>query len=171
MLLPQKTTIDAMHDETDEVMNIEGIDIHQSREVTVSTRKNIKPTCNKTEVEIKNHIVGFHKDNNEGTSCSDCTFEAKTPEELNKHLSNSTHKQRTASKKTKIYEKCYTCGSKVYGYVELMDHKKEFHPSNKRCRKFENRMCRFGNKCWYVHEKELTNINGTKEPENVKFEC
>ena len=55
--------------------------------------------------------------------------------------------------------------------MELMDHKKEFHPSNKRCRKFENRMCRFGNKCWYVHEEELTNTNGTKEPENVKFEC
>ena len=109
----KETTSDAMHDETDEVMNIEGIDIHQSREVTVSTRKNIRPICNicgrvlKTEVEIKNHIVGFHKDNNEGTSCSDCTFEAKTPEELNKHLSNSTHKQRTASKKTKIYEKWF----------------------------------------------------------------
>ena len=37
----KETTSDAMHDETDEVMNIEGIDIHQSREVTVSTRKKI----------------------------------------------------------------------------------------------------------------------------------
>ena len=70
---------------TDKIMNIEGINIHQSTEVMVSTRTNIKSTCNicgrvfKTELEIKDHMAGFHKDDNEETSCSECTFEVKTP--------------------------------------------------------------------------------------------
>ena len=73
-------------------MNVGGIDIPQYAEIRVNTRANIKPTCLicgrifKTEVEIKNHIAGFHEDDNEETSCSDCTLKAKTPEELLKHL-------------------------------------------------------------------------------------
>ena len=38
----EETTSDAMHVETDKIMNIEGIDIHQSTEVMVSTRANTK---------------------------------------------------------------------------------------------------------------------------------
>ena len=45
--------------------------------------------------------------------------ESKTPEELNKHLSNSMHKQGIVSKKTKNNGKCYNCGSKVHGFVEF----------------------------------------------------
>ena len=44
------------------------------------------------------------------------------------------HKPRTPGKKTKKYEKCYTCDLDVDGYVELMNHRKELHPSNKNVR-------------------------------------
>ena len=40
------------------------------------------------------------------------------------------------------------------GYYNLMNHRKNVHPSNKKCRKFPNN-CPHGNECWYVHsEKE-----------------
>ena len=106
----EETTSDAVHVEADKIMNVEGIDIPQSTEVIVSTQANIKPKCYlcgrvfKTEVEMKNHIAGFHKDDSEETSCSDSTFKEKTPEKLQKHISNSMHKPRKASKKTKNYE-------------------------------------------------------------------
>ena len=72
--------------------------------------------------------------------------------------------------KTKNYEKCYTCDLDVDGYVESMTHRKEFHPSNKYCRNFENGICQFGNRCWYVHEEELMDTDETKEPKTVKLE-
>ena len=103
----EEITSHAVHVKADKIMNDEGIDIPQSTEVLVSAQANIKPKCYlcgrvfKTEVEMKNHIAGCHKDDSKETSCSDCTFKAKTPEELHKHLSNNMHKPRKTSKKTK----------------------------------------------------------------------
>ena len=56
----------------------------------------------------------------------------------------------------------------MHGYVELMKHKKELHPSNTKCRNFESGKCRFGIKCWYIHEDQSMNTDETKKP---KFEC
>ena len=75
------------------------------------------------------------------------------------------------SKKTNTYEKCYTCDLRVNGYVELMNHKNEAHPPNKKCRNLERGTCRFGNRCWYVHEEEVMNTDETKQPKTEKFEC
>ena len=37
--------------------------------------------------------------NNEETSCRDCAFEAKTPEDLNKHLSSVKHHAQARNNK------------------------------------------------------------------------
>ena len=73
--------------------------------------------------------------------------------------------------KTKNYERCYTCDLDVNSYVELMNHRKELHPSNKKCRNLDDGSCKFGNRCWYVHEKEIMDTGEAKEPEPGKFEC
>ena len=65
------------------------------------------------------------------------------------------------------HERCYDCDAEVNGYIDLMTHKKEFHPSNKKCRNLET--CRFGEGCWYLHETMDT--DEAKEPRPVSFEC
>ena len=72
---------------------------------------------------------------------------------------------------TKNHERCYTCDLEVNGYVELMNHRKELHPSNKKFGNLDDRKCQFGNRCWYVHEKEIMDTGESKEPEPGKFEC
>ena len=37
------------------------------------------------------------------------------------------------------------------GFYNLMNHRKEVHPSNKKCKYFLAGKCIHGNKCWYVH--------------------
>ena len=43
------------------------------------------------------------------------------------------------------------------GYYNLMDHRKNVHPSNKKCRNYLKGECSFGDKCWYVHEEKPSN--------------
>ena len=123
----------------------------------------------KTKVEMKNHISGFHKDDVE-IGCSDCVFEAKEALDLNEHLAIMKHKV-SLNRKDKNYERCYTCDLAVDGYWSLMNHRKEYHPSNKKCKNFANGICQFGIKCWYVHEEDMMDTDDTLEKKVNKFEC
>ena len=53
-----------------------------------------------------------------------------------------------------------------------MDHRKEAHPSNKKCRNYPN-SCRFGVKCWYLHEDTDSNreVNNVIEGSFKCIEC
>ena len=124
----------------------------------------------KTKIEMKNHVTRFHKDDMNNISCSDCVFKAKTVEDLNEHLSVNKHKV-SLNRKEKSYERCYTCDLAVDGYLSLMDHRKEYHPSNKKCKNFANGICQFGVKCWYVHEEDMMDTDDSPVPKIVKFEC
>ena len=55
--------------------------------------------------------------------------------------------------------------------MELMIHKKEVHPSNKKCRNLDDGMCRFGEGCWYVHDIEAITTDETEEHKTVNFKC
>ena len=167
----EETTSDAVHIEADKIMEIEGIGFPQSTGEMISSQANNKHQCYICGRVFKTEVAGFHNDDNAEATCSDCNFKAKTQGKLHEHLSNSMHKPRTASKKTKTYEKCYNCDVRVNGYVELMSHKKEVRPSNEKCRNLERGTCRLGNRCWYVHDKEAMTTDETKEHKPVNFKC
>ena len=91
---------------------------------------------------------------NSTSTCNKCGRVFKTGTEVKNHIAGC-HREKN-------YGECYTCGLKVHGYVELMKHKKELHPTNTKCRNFNSGNCRFGNKCWYIH---IMKIDETKRPE------
>ena len=91
-------------------------------------------------------------------------------EDLKKH-SDIKHKPSPANKKPNTYDKCYDCQLIVNGYKELMSHKKEVHPSTKRCRNLDDGTCRFGRACWYAHDTEARTTDETEEHETENFKC
>ena len=65
---------------------------------------------------------------------------------------------------------CYTCRSEFRSYHNLMTHRKEDHPSHKKCRYFLKGKCKFsGDECWYLHEDKITIGNGSSS--EVCYEC
>jgi hypothetical protein len=56
-----------------------------------------------------------------------------------------------------------------------MNHRKNAHPSNKKCRNFPGGKCSFGIDCWYVHEEELMDVDesfkNNPESESSTFKC
>ena len=56
------------------------------------------------------------------------------------------------------YKKCYTCDLEFDGYINLMNHRKEIHPSTKKCRNFPGGNCIHGLGCWYAHEEQLMEV-------------
>ena len=68
---------------------------------------------------------------------------------------------------TENHKRCYVCDLEVNDIMELMSHRKEHHPPNKKCRNLGT--CRFGERCWYAHEE--TETDEEKEPRPVSFEC
>ena len=51
-------------------------------------------------------------------------------------------------------------------YYNLMDHRKTSHPSNKKCRYFPTN-CKFGSKCWYVHE-DMIEVDTLQSERNIR---
>ena len=88
---------------------------------------------------------------------------SKTRDEMEKHKLE-THPTRVT---TKNHKRCYVCDLEVNDIMELMSHRKEHHPPNKKCRNLGT--CRFGERCWYAHEE--TETDEEKEPRPVSFEC
>ena len=63
--------------------------------------------------------------------------------------------------------KCYTCNLEFRSYHDLMEHRKEEHPSHKTCRYFIKGECLFSaEECWYLHEdRSATNNSGPHKDE------
>jgi transcription elongation factor Elf1 len=109
-----------------------------------------------TNIRLKTHLNAEHAEKSlEDWSCNDCSFQANHPSELMNHLKLTTHQPSpNVTDKKKLfsdYKRCYTCNLEVDGYWNLMNHRKEAHPSNKKCRDFPDGKCRFGLKCWYIY--------------------
>ena len=136
-----------MHTEDDKSVETEGIGFPQSTGEMMSSQASSNQ-CNRcgrvfnTEIETKIHMADCHNDDNTEVNCSECDFKAKTQGELKEHH-DIKHKPRPASKKPNTYDRCYDCQLIVNGYMELMIHKKEVHPSTKKCRNLDDGMCRF----------------------------
>ena len=118
--------------------------------------------CEETFKDHKNleeHIQMKHsQEENLEWNCDNCAFQAHSPSELMKHLKLTLHQpSKTVHDKRKVFEdykQCYTCKMDFDGFVNLMNHRKAVHPSNKKCRYYPEGTCTWNDKCWYVHKNE-----------------
>ena len=56
------------------------------------------------------------------------------------------------------------------GYWNLMTHRKNAHPSNKKCRNFPGN-CNFGSECWYAHDEAMDTDHAQDTEKGVIFKC
>ena len=112
-------------------------------------------------------------------NCNDCFHQAGNASDLMKHLKVSGHQPSPNIQNKRMvfqdYKECYTCRLEFDGYWNLMTHRKNVHPSNKRCRNYPSGKCTFGVDCWYVHEEELMDIDESfkadAKPDATIFKC
>ena len=91
-------------------------------------------------------------------NCNDCSYQAHTREELNKHF-DVTHVGHS------IF--CHTCGKGFSLKRDLMRHRKTDHANMiKKCKYFSRGNCDFEDDfCWWKHEREV-NENDVEEDGN-----
>ena len=135
----------------------------------------LKLLCNQCEEtftsssDLKTHLE------NHSTSCEwncdGCSFQAYTAVDLMKHLKLTSHQPSQAISNRRLlysdYRQCYTCKLEFEGYHNLMNHRRDIHPSNKKCYLFSDGKCpRDNKKCWYVHEEQLMEVDESFQSEN-----
>ena len=124
----------------------------------------------RTKIQLENHVL----DHNQGTgaqklskqyNCNDCPFQGDNWSSLKKHIQSLQHNP------VEFCEKCYTCGLEFSSYWQLMDHRKQRHPSNRKCRYYARQECLFNaEKCWYRHE-DFIKESGNFELDHSCKEC
>ena len=95
--------------------------------------------CNielKTELDLQTHLQSIHeKEKSLEWNCNDCPMQYNTASELRNHLKITSHQpSKTVVDRKSIfldYMKCYTCQLEFEGYKNLMEHRKNSHPSKK----------------------------------------
>ena len=146
-----------------------------------------KFTCKKCDevfdksLDLEMHKIEEHevKEKLEEWNCNDCSYQTNTISDLMKHLQISGHQpSESIQEKRKVfqdYKQCYTCRLEFNGKWSLMNHRKNDHPSNKKCRNFPSGKCVFGSDCWYVHEEELMDVDESFKAESTPkaslFKC
>ena len=119
--------------------------------------------------DFESHIKNLHS---KQWNCDKCDFQGSTRVILMNHCKKQpghipSKQQRHGQ--TGVME-CYTCRSEFRSYHNLMSHRKEDHPSHKKCRYFLKGECKFsGDECWYLHEDKVEIENGSKS--EVCYEC
>ena len=112
-----------------------------------------------TKEDLDRHMKNRHS---KQWNCDQCDFQASSRSILMNHCKltkgHQPSKQRQRQGQTGVLE-CYTCKSEFRNYHDLMEHRKEEHPSHKKCRYFIKGECKFSShECWYLHE-ESDNYN------------
>ena len=120
------------------------------------------------KVDLDKHIKAKHSIQ---WNCEQCDFQASTRTILMNHCKltkghqPSTQTQRLGQ--TGVIE-CYTCRSEFRSYHNLMSHRKNEHPSHKKCRYFLKGECKFSkDDCWCLHEERATTDNNVV----MNFKC
>ena len=150
-------------------------DITVTLEAHMETLKVTEINCDKcqedfqTRVEFESHIKNIHS---KQWNCDKCDFQGSTRVILMNHCKKTpghTPSKQQRQGQTGVLE-CYTCRSEFRSYHNLMTHRKEVHPSHKKCRYFLKGECKFtGDECWYLHEDKVETDNGS--PSEVCYEC
>ena len=130
-----------------------------------------------TERDLADHIQNEHTkpSNCDEWLCNECPFQANTADELLKHLRVTGHQPSNAvndkAKNAIDFKECYTCKMQFNGYYNLMEHRKNVHPSSKKCRNYPA-SCTFGEKCWYVHEQPMeVDLEKDVQQTSSNFKC
>ena len=92
------------------------------------------------KIELEKHITDGHTiiQHADEWNCDTCAYQASTPAYLMNHLKETSHKPSPTIKDRRAvfqdYRKCYTCKLEFDGYWNLMNHRSNVHPSNKKSR-------------------------------------
>ena len=123
-----------------------------------------------SHTEYNNHNKKKHS---KQWNCDDCDFQASTRGGLLTHCKlTSGHKPSRVQKSKSGVLKCYTCKSEFRSYHELMEHRKEEHPSHKTCRNYIKGECFFSaDECWYLHEDNSHVNTQTVTKDKICFGC
>ena len=117
--------------------------------------------------DLEQHTNDKHKKRkDEEWNCDDCAFQASCASEMINHLKVTGHqssKELEKKKTFKDYKQCFTCMMEFDGYHNLMNHRKEVHPSNRRCRNYPQ-SCTWAKECWYVHLDEPMDVDPSPGP-------
>ena len=123
--------------------------------------------CFDSKENLKEHKENEHRIQNckDEWNCQDCSFQANCAAELMKHLKIVGHQpSKSVGDKRKVFEdykQCYTCKLDFDGFYNLMVHRNNVHPSNKKCRNYAAGTCPFSSDCWYVHGEEAEERSDT----------
>ena len=86
----------------------------------------------KTKLQFNKHNTDCHSQavqSQKQYNCSVCSHESESAIEQLKHAESSRHKP------VMVTQKCFTCGNSFSGIESLMKHRREAHPSSKKCKK------------------------------------
>ena len=120
--------------------------------------------------ELREHRISKHGDKQ--WNCDGCSFQAHSSDELIKHLKLTGHQpsQQILDSKSKI-SRCYTCKEEFTSYWNLMNHRKQKHPSNRTCRYFLKQQCVHGIDCWYRHDEPMDTDSGPNMSSSTDYNC
>ena len=163
----------------DEFLDLSGLSKHMKEKHSEKKTRHICETCDDEFLEIsgrRKHMKKVHCEIiQEEWNCNDCYFQGNCASELMGHLKVTGHQPSQDNEdKRKIFKdfkQCYTCSMEFDGFYNLMNHRKDVHPSNKKCRNFPDN-CQFGNECWYVHDEKMEVDPTPASEENLfNFKC
>ena len=91
-------------------------------------------------------------------TCTGCSHQSESAIEQLKHAESSRHKP------VMVTQKCFTCGNSFSGIEALMKHRREAHPSSKKCNffpfsKITGEECFWKENCCYKHENEVVHTD------------
>ena len=123
--------------------------------------------------EVEKHVTEKHDTvNTDQWNCKNCPFQAYDALELMNHLKESGHQPSVQVEKKKVfldYKQCYTCKSEFDGFHNLMNHRRDVHPSNKKCRNYPT-SCTWGHSCWWKHQEPM-DIDLVPDVRTWNFKC
>ena len=134
--------------------------------------------CNKCdanfiqESDLKDHIKSVHESRE--WNCNNCSFQASDSKELINHLQLSGHQPSPEIQNPRsTISHCYTCQEEFSSYWNLMNHRKQRHPSNRNCKYFLRNACVHGVNCWYRHDEPMeTDFSSSKPaPSAATYKC
>ena len=134
--------------------------------------------CDECDLEVMTPAeLNVHKKSQHGSkewNCNNCSFQASGSSELRNHLKLTGHQPTPdiQDSKSKISH-CYTCKEEYSSYWNLMNHRKQRHPSNRTCKYFLSNQCVHGVNCWYRHDEPMETDPKVDKPapSSPKYKC
>ena len=159
-------TVSKVQNKQNPVINLEG---HMDN---LKVSPNYCEKCQEEFVKVADLNIHMKTKHSKQWNCNQCDFQASTREVLMNHCKRTQGHQpaKQSLGQTGVME-CYTCRKEFRSYHNLMEHRKEEHPSHKKCRYYLKGECKFGGEeCWYVHEDKV-NKNGRPDESESIIQC